>query len=149
MTFRRVALVGLNDPVAIEPRKALWPFDEMAVGYSLWKLTEARTGATQYDYLKAFHRYSLGTDKYFNRSIAAEWWKNKEQDLIENFDTIVLVGRTTRLATSLILPNLYVSRSIVAIPHPSIYNKWYSKPVNRQMVEILMEELYSEAVYGV
>ena len=146
--MRRVALIGMNNPLSVNPRRALWPDPPNCTGWRIWQMLRARTGATQEDYIGAFHRYNLGTEKYWNLSRARERWDDIQDDLIENFDTIVLLGAAVRLAARVHLPQLYVSSTMVCIPHPSGLNRWYNSDVNRRIVEVILEELYVEAVLG-
>jgi len=146
MTTRRVALIGMNNPLSERPGYALWPDPERSTGWRIWKMLESRTGATKADYLRAFHRYNLGKERRFHSENAREYWQEIEQDLYDNFDTIVLLGAAVRKAAGVILPQLYVSRSLIAIPHPSGLNRWYNDPLNKSMVELILEELYVEAV---
>ena len=109
-------------------------------------MLHARTGATQYDYLQAFHRYNLCPISEWHTETARGNWQLMEQDLLEKFDTVVLLGTAVRRAAGLLLPALYVSRTVIAIPHPSGMNRWYNDERKRQMVEVILEELYTEAV---
>ena len=143
---RRVALIGMNNPLSRDPARALWPDPPNCTGWRIWQMLHARTGATKYDYLQAFHRYNLCPVTEWHTDTARENWKLMEQDLLEKFDTVVLLGTAVRRAAGLLLPALYVSRTVIAIPHPSVLNRWYSTDKNRQMVELILEELYVEAI---
>lgn len=143
---RRVAIVGMNNPYGPSPRHALWPDPPGCTGWRLWKMTEARTGATQTDYCRAFHRYNLVSGGQWSAAEARVRWQVMEQDLTENFDTIVLLGAAVRRAVGAEVDLLHISRSLVCIPHPSGRNLWYNSPLNVRIVELLMEELYTEAV---
>lgn len=143
---RRVALVGQNNSRSKIPAKALSPEYVDSTGWNLWKLTEARTGATQEDYQQAFHRYCLGTELHFHTDNARQYWSDIESDLLAEFNTVVLVGTAVRNAASLLLPRLYVSRTLICIPTPSIYSLWYTQGNNKSIVELIFEELYFEAV---
>ena len=113
-------------------------------------MTAARTGATQTDYLRAFHRYNLVVGRNWNSHDArANWEDVMEPFLTAEFDRVVLLGSAVRRCTGLLLPPVHVSRQLVCIPHPSGLNRWYNDRRNTEIVEIIMEELYWEAARGV
>jgi hypothetical protein len=124
---------------------ALYPEPVGCTGWNLWRLLNARTGATIHDYLNTFHRYNLGQETKWHIENARTHWESIEESLTTEFDTIVLLGAAVRRAAGLLLPQLYVSRTVICIPHPSGLNRWYNDETNRQIVEIIMEELYTEA----
>lgn len=142
----RIAILGMNNPLSRDPRCALWPDPPGCTGWRLWKMTEARTGATQADYLRAFHRYNLVVGRHYSAHDAGiNWRETYEWFLPENFDRVVLLGSAVRRATGLLLPTVYVSPTVVCIPHPSGLNRWYNDRRNTEIVETVMEELYWEA----
>jgi len=136
----------MNNPQSRDPAKALWAETPNSTGWHVWKMLNSRTGASQTDYLRAFHRYNLGQEHFFHSENARDYWLEIEENLFSQFDTVVLLGAAVRKAAGLILPPLYVSRTLVALPHPSGLNRWYNNRVNREIVEVLLEELYTEAI---
>ena len=145
---RRVALSGMNNPHGPHPRMALWPDPPGCAGHRLWQLTAARTGASAMDYARAFHRYNLVQRGDFSRNAARDRWHLIEPELLSEFDTLVLLGVEVSQAIGLDIPLLTITPSMILLPHPSGRNRWYNDPVNRTVVEILMEELYTEATVG-
>jgi hypothetical protein len=143
--MRRVALIGMNNPLSVSPSHALYPDPPNCTGWRVWQMLKARTGATQTDYLRTFHRYNLGTERNWRIERARQRWDDIADELEDNFDTIVLLGAAVREATGLRLPPIMFSRSVVTIPHPSGLNRWYNSDRNRQMIEIALEEMYVEA----
>lgn len=144
--MRRVALIGMNNPLASKPEFALWPDPVGCTGWRLWQMLHARTGATKTDYLRAFHRYNLTTDRRWDIQEARLNWDEMVDDLQENFDTVVLLGASVRQATGAVLPSVLITRAVVAIPHPSGLCRWYNEDRNRQLVEVILEELYTGAI---
>jgi hypothetical protein len=142
---RRIAIIGMNNPYSQRPEYALHPDPPGCTGWRLWKMTEARTGATQTDYRRAFHRYNLTVGK-FDPHTARERWREMEPDLLREFDTVVLLGSAVRRATGILLPDVHISHPLIAIPHPSGLNRWYNSETNRKVIEVLMEELYTDAI---
>lgn len=148
MERRRVALIGMNNPYSDNPRRALWPDPPNCTGWRVWKMLEARTGATQTDYLRAFHRYNLVLSGHWHSGDAARRWHQIQPELSQNFDTLVLLGKSVQRAAGVMCGDVLVTRGLVCIPHPSGLNRWYNSDVNRQTVEVILEELYTEAVLG-
>ena len=146
--MRRIAIIGQNHPQSVDPTRALWPEPVGSTGWFVWQLVNARTGATQTDYLRAFHRYNLGSDRKWILENAKLRWDAVVDDLHENFDTVVLLGTAVRQATGCIFPQIFVSHALICIPYPSTMNRWYAVEHNRQLVEIIFEELYVEAIEG-
>lgn len=145
---RRVAIIGMNNPYGSVPGRALWPEPPGSTGHRLWELTAARTGASPMDYARAFHRYNLVQRGEFRRDAAEKRWKQIERDLLDEFDTLLLLGAEVRRAMGLTHQLLTITPRLIVIPHPSGRNLWYNNPVNRLVVEIIMEELYTEATHG-
>ena len=147
---RRTLLVGMNNPLSREPEHALWPDPPGCTGWRIWKMTEARTGCTQEQYAETFSRTNLVLGGEWDRKQAYyNWVHTLESWALEHHDTIVLLGAAVREATRLThLPSPYISRSLIILPHPSGLNRWYNSETNRQIVEVLMEELYVEALPG-
>lgn len=146
---RRVALVGMNNPTSSREAHALWPSPSRSTGARLWELLHARTGASQEDYLRAFDRYNLHTGRLFSIVKARQGWRTLHPMLIERYDTIVLLGGAVQRAAGLSCGSVYMSSSLICIPHPSGLNRWYNSPANRAVVEIILEELYTDVVSGV
>lgn len=144
----RIALVGPNDIHASDPTKALWPGPVDTVGWHLFSLLKERLPINENDYLRAFHRYTLGTQRYWQQDNMRREWVLLEEHLTQNFDTIVLVGRTVRQASGLPLPELYFSRNVVTLPQPSRYQLWYRNKQNRAIVGLILGELYLESLKG-
>ncbi len=145
MTLRRVAILGMNNPHSPDPARALWPAPSGCAGWNLWKLTHARTGCTEMDYARAFHRYNMVERGMWDVEIARARWAAMQEEILESFDTIVLLGAGVRRALRVMCDELYVSQTMICLPHPSGLNRWYNVPVNRRLVELVMEELYTEA----
>ena len=111
-------------------------------------MLRARTGAWRSDYLAAFRRINVGTERHWNLERAAANWEAVREQVCADSDTIVLLGAAVRRATGLFLPNLYVSESVICLPHPSGLNRWYNSERNRRVVELVLEELYLETTSG-
>lgn len=145
MTLRRVAILGMNNSGSDDPKHALWPAPRGCTGWNLWRLTAARTGCGPIEYARAFHRYNLVTQGKWDVDVARWRWQQIEAEILEGFDTIVLLGAAVRRALGVMTEELYITREMICLPHPSGLNRWYNVEANRRVVEVLMEELYVEA----
>lgn len=148
MKLDRVTLIGMNNPLSTDDRHALWPDPVNCTGWRVWKMLEARTGATQQQYIDTFRRVSLLSTRKWHQSLAGPAWKSMEDWVLERSDVIVLLGTAVRRAVlggaeTKVLGR--VSTSIYVVPHPSGLNRWYNDPVNLAATEILLEELWARA----
>ena len=146
---KRIAIVGMNNPLSRLPEHALWPDPSGCTGWRLWQMTAARTGATAGDYLRAFHRYNLVVGRHWNAADARANWQILWPHLEQSFDRVVLLGNAVRQTARVPLDNFAVSPGFVCIPHPSGLNRWYNEQRNRELVELVMEELYWEATHDI
>ena len=144
----KIALIGPNETRASDPTKSLWPGPVDTVGWHLFCMLNERLGVNSNDYLRAFHRYSLGTNRFYHQDNMRREWVFLEQHLTSKFNTIVLIGRTVRQASGLPLPELYFSRTIVTLPLPTRYSAFYTQKKNRDIVGLILGELYLQAVTG-
>lgn len=157
-------LIGLNNPVSTRPGHELYPLPEGCTGNRLWGLLHDRTGASMSQYLDTFERRNLVRgveyDKVKGRARAHETLV----ELRGSGRTVVLLGSVVReafhfclkgsgdLFTPVIgedgLPPLLVHPQEAGgctwrqIPHPSGRNLFYNDEKNREVVALLMEELY-------
>lgn len=100
------------------------------------------------DYVRAFHRYNLVQRGEYRADAGRRRWLEIETDLLAEFDTLVLLGAEVKRAMGIDKSLLTITPSLVILPHPSGRNLWYNNPMNRLIVEIIMEELYTEAACG-
>ena len=141
----RILIVGMNNPISTNPKHALWPDPVNCTGWRLWKLLEARTGATAEQYTQAFDRTNMVIGNW-DRGAALEWWVQSRDRIREEYDVCLLLGAATRAAAEMTqLPDLCIRGGIATLPHPSGLNRWYNNHVNRAAAEILLEELYTRA----
>lgn len=156
-------LIGLNNPVSTRLGHELYPLPEGCTGNRLWKMLNSRTGATMRNYLETFERRNLvrapAYDKLAGRARAYEIIT----ELKNSHRTVVLLGNVVREAVDWAfrndhgrmlfggasgLPPLLVHPQEVGgciwrqIPHPSGRNLFYNDEKNRELVALLLEELY-------
>jgi hypothetical protein len=144
--MRNTLLVGMNNPYSDDPRRALFPSPVGCTGWRIWKMLNARTGARRGQYLQAFHRINLITSGNWHDGDAARNWRSIEEEVYARYDTVVLFGKAVQRAVGISCGDVMITRSLICVPHPSGLNRWYNSDFNRQIVELLLEELYTESV---
>jgi hypothetical protein len=133
----------MNNPISSRPEYALWPDPPNCTGWRLWKLLEARNGATQDEYVQAFDRRNLLPGKVWNAREARAAALRMVPDLAGR--TVVLLGQEVRHAFR--IPKLLIHPQEVGLtvwrqlPHPSGLNHWFNEEVNRAMAGMLLAEL--------
>lgn len=134
----------MNNPISSDPEHALYPYPEGCTGHRIWKLLSQRTGATQEQYLEAFDRRNLVGGRAWSLSAAREALPGLRE--YARGRVVVVLGSEVR--ELLKLPRLLVHPLEVdgtvwrQLPHPSGRNHWYRVPGNREVAELLLEELY-------
>lgn len=161
----------MNNPISTMPGHELYPAPEGCTGHRLWTLLHARTGAFRQQYMDTFERRNLVQAYVFDKARA---WARAYEIVCELRDSgriVVLLGGEVRKAFDHVLREISTERigtsewtaesvdalpptlihpvSVVGctwrqLPHPSGLNRWYSVPANRELAELLMEELYVE-----
>jgi|SRR5579859_2102948 len=166
----RPILVGMNNPVSTRPGHELYPLPEGCTGHRLWQMLHERTGATMRQYLDAFERRNLVRGLEWDRVAARARAYEVLCELRGSGRTVVLLGRSVQEAFDYVVKNSnglfdLTSTPVIGkdgippllvhpqeaggctwrqIPHPSGRNLWYNTPKNKEVVSMLMEELYNE-----
>ena len=152
-------LIGMNNPISTRPGHELYPAPEGCTGWRLWRMLNARTGASRIQYLDTFERRNLVVGKEWDRLAARARAYEVVQELRDSGRTVVLLGQSVREAFHYVLeewhgvpvgglPALLIHPQQVEgvtwrqVPHPSGRNLWFNEPENRKVVELLLEELY-------
>jgi len=98
----------------------------------MWRMLNARTGATMIQYEQAFERRALTKD------IIALL-----KELRDTGRTVLLLGdHTFNIPPILVHPQWIAGCIWRQIPNPAVDVAWYNEPHNRVIVELLLEELY-------
>jgi hypothetical protein len=127
-----------------------------------------RTGATITDYIRTFERRNLVRGMHYDRQRARARAYEMLCELRDSGRTIVLLGAAVREAFDFCLKgsgDMLTSSPVMGerglppllvhpqeaggctwrqIPHPSGRNLFYNEPKNREIVALLMEELYND-----
>ena len=139
-------LIGMNNPISLTPGHELYPAPEGCTGHRLWKMLNARTGASRVGYLETFERRNLVRLKTYNATIARLNAGDIFKELMGTGRVVILLGRDVQKAFS--IPPLLIHPQVIGgctwrqLPHPSGRNLWYNEPENLRLAELLMEELY-------
>ena len=142
-------LLGMNNPISSDPCHALFPSPEGCTGPRIWEMLHARTGASRSQYLHYFDRRNLVPGEVWSAAQAREHAAVFLRQVRDTGRTVVVLGAEPRDALK--LPPLLVKplhRDGVIwrqLPHPSGRNLWYNAPGNREMAELLLEELYRQS----
>ena len=144
----RPVLIGMNNPVSSDPKHALYPYPPGCTGHRLLEMLQDRVpSATRGQYLDRFDRRNLVPHKTFSATIAAKHAAEIEQEFWGSGRTVVLLGldvvKAFRHPRSLIHPQLIGGTTWRQIPHPSGRNLWYNDASNRQLVAMLLEDLFN------
>lgn len=141
-------LVGMNNPLSSRPEHALWPEPVGCTGWRIWRMLNVACDATPEEYTETFERMNLLNARVWNREEAAEaalglWekWQGRE---------VALLGDEVYYALGLprvpkILPQEYNGVRFRRVPHPSGRSHWYNNMVNREMVGLLLEDMFVRA----
>ncbi len=139
-------LVGMNNPINKHPRYALWPRPRGSTGYRIWKMLNSRTGVSPEEYAERFVRLNI-VNGYWLWADVMRAAPGKWQEVRGHGGPVVLLGQSVLRAFGLpkVQPVHWQEQRGTRwcmIPHPSGRNLWYNDPVHREVVALLLEELY-------
>lgn len=150
----RPLLLGMNNPHHDDPRYDLYPSPKGCTGWRIWKMLSDRTGATKHDYVQQFSRRNLVRGRKWRRD-RVEAAALQVTFFAKPGTTVVLLGDEVRRAMNLVLggrvDKILIHPQVVdgvvyrCVPHPSGRNRFYNDPAARELVALLLEELYGEA----
>lgn len=144
---KRPLLIGISNPVSSAPEHALFPFPVGCTGHRILQMLQSRLpNVTQKDYLNRFERRNLVPHKIVDMTIARETAARIQKELWGTGRTVVLLGEEVRRAfghpRSLLHPQVIGGATYRQVPHPSGRNHWYNEQKNRDLVAMLLEDLY-------
>lgn len=122
-------LLGTSNPYSGEP---LAPFPTGCSGWRLWKMLNDRCRISKNEYMAGFIRRNLDT------------WDR----MAKRGSTVVLLGEEVRASFG--IPKMLIHPQVVGdiiyrqIPHPSGRNLFYNDPIQRELVAMLLVELYNK-----
>lgn len=144
----RPILIGINNPISSDPAHVLYPYPVGCTGHRILQMLQSRLPeVTRRDYLNRFERRNLVGMKIVNMSVAKETAAKIQQELWGSGRTVVLFGEEVRRAfahpRSLLHPQIIGGVTWRQVPHPSGRNQWYNSKENRDLVAMLLEDLYN------
>ena len=141
-------LIGMNNPVSQLPGHELFPYPPGCTGHRLLEMLQGRVpDVTRRKYLDTFERRNLVVGRSYDKDVAkfsaasiyAEVWGSQR--------VVVLLGNDVRKAFGvpplLLHPQVIGGTTYRQVPHPSGLNRWYNEDKNREVVAVLLEELYN------
>lgn len=143
-------LIGMHGSNRTRPGHELYPMPESGVGYRLWRMLNARTGATMKDYTDTFERRSLVRGGSFDSSYARIRAHDILCEVRDSGRTVLMLGHAVHEAFNQAignkLPSILIHPSIAAgcvwRQIPNVSCAWYDSDENRMLVEMLLEELF-------
>lgn len=144
----RFVIVGMNNPLSRDPRRALWPQPDGCTGHRLWQMATARTGVTMEEWVAMTDRRNLVSGEW-DREAAREQARRWVPEL-QSRTTILLGSEVAGCFPSIGMicqwarPKGTPPRAAppwIHIPHPSGRNRWYNDPACVLATEILLGDL--------
>ena len=149
---RRPILLGMNNPVY--PDRPLWHEPAGCTGARVLALLRSkRPDVTDKQYLQAFDRRNL--------LYAAEWDADKAavaadtlvRGLEDTGRRVLVLGETVRKLVGLpqrarLCEVRWRGCSWRSVPHPSGRCRWYNEAFAREVVSLILQEMYEEATSG-
>lgn len=146
----RPLLIGMNNPLSMEPEYALYPAPEGCTGYRLWQMLDQAVvnGVLRATYIKVFERTNLVVGPWSARLARVNAGEMMRRGLGADRPVLLLgsdVWRAFRLPAD-VLPcestQPYPRGPVLwRVPHPSGRNLWYNDPDNRRRVGQLLARL--------
>lgn len=141
-------LIGMNNPVNTAPGFELYPAPEGCTGHRLWSMLHGRRpDVSRREYLDSFDRRNLVRSTVFDAKAAQHEAARVYASLWGSGRTVVLLGRDVQKAFGipplLLHPQVSGGTTYRQLPHPSGRNLWYNDEKNRDLVAVLLDELYT------
>lgn len=141
-------LIGINNPVSSQPGHELFPYPQGCTGHRIYEMLRSRIpDVTRKQYLDRFERRNLVPHKIPDRKIARECASKIEHELFGSGRQVVLFGADVAAAFGhprlLLHPQVIGGTTWRQVPHPSGRNLWFNDQTNRDLVAMLLEELYN------
>src|SRR5688500_427358 len=95
----------MNNPLSTRPGHELYPAPEGCTGHRLWRMLNARTGASRQTYLECFERRNLVRGLEWDRLAARARAYEMVQELRGSGRTVVLLGQSVREAFDWVIKN--------------------------------------------
>jgi hypothetical protein len=140
--------MGIDNPHSADPAYALSPYIAGTTGWRIWKMLSDRTACTWHDYMGAFQRANVCDLPILEGSGGRVVIPTKLLKVLQLSSSVVLLGDRVRkhfgLPKQLIHPIIRDGVTYRQVPHPSGRCRFYNCPTQRELVAMLLEELYAQ-----
>lgn len=147
MRDMRPVIVGMNNPLSVDPRAALLPYPKHSSGWNLWSMVHDVCGVSRGEFRRSFCFVNLCDDTVWDPLAA-----RRKYDTLES----AWEGRRVVLLGLAVLGVLWQTRPSSAlewrsnagyrwcwVPNPNRLCEDYSNPLIRRVVGMRLEELMS------
>lgn len=136
-------LVGETNPYSADLRDALAPYPRGSTGEKIYKLLRSRVDLTPDQYMKAFHRVNF-QDAGLESSELVRTLPMQSTVILFGRRSLDFIRQSVDLPICLLHPQSMSGRTWRQFPHPSGLNRFYNDPTMREILAILLEDLYRE-----
>lgn len=148
MAAVRPVLIGMNNP--IHPRRPLWPSPAGCTGHRVLALLQRqRPDVTEEQYLEAFDRRNLLYEREWDKDKAVRGAERLIKELRNTRRKILVLGETARKLLEIperarLTEGWWYGCAWRAIPHPSGRCHWYNEDFCRDVVALILQQMYEE-----
>lgn len=146
----RTIIVGMNNPLSVEPRAALLPYPRGSAGWNLWRMAYDVSGVSRSEFRRSFEFVNLCDDRLWDPIAARAKYETLESAWAGR--RVLLMGRAVLAVLWLATP-LYDLRwrgglgyQWCNLPHPSGLCREYNNKTFRLAVGLRLEQEMKHAV---
>jgi hypothetical protein len=136
-------IIGIKNPHSSDPADALAPWPKNSSGYRLYSMLRDRAGVTEKQYLSRFDRWNLSDmDPGAPNTFIHHHIRTGATVLLLGDEVLRYFQPAIGIERVLIHPQ--VSRHVQwrQIPHPSGLCRFYNDPLAREVVGMLLQDMY-------
>lgn len=155
----KVLIIGMNNPLSMDPKYALYPHPPGCAGWNLWKkMEDAVPEFDQVDYKTTFDRVNLVRGEWNDGLAVSKAAQMLKEDALHDRHVLLLgerVQRSFRVAGcdvrefgqfKFFLPPIPKAKRMWAhVPHPSGRSRVWNDPAVRDEARIFFKQLVSLA----
>lgn len=146
----RTIIVGMNNPLSVEPRAALLPYPRGSAGWNLWRMASDVCGVSRSEFRRSFEFVNLCDDRIWNPIAARAKYETLESAWAGR--RVLLMGRAVLGVLWLNTPPYDLrwrsGRPYLwcSLPHPSGLCREYNNKTFRLAVGLRLEQEMKHAV---